>query len=91
MPACAYLGIAEGQDPGTVRIYPNPARDQLVVSAPAGTKGLQVINANGCPIITRMSGSVPLKIDLLDWPAGLYAVRFLLKDDKEQVIRFVKE
>lgn len=69
-----------------LKLYPNPAGEQLFVDVKTGTC-IQVFNALGCCVFEQqlLTGN---PIDIADWPAGLYIMR--IKNNPATNARFVK-
>ena len=69
-----YVGIASGETT-TVRVYPNPASDRVIVSGlPAGTIA-DLYDMTGRRIASYRLESTPLPIDLRPLPHGIYLLR----------------
>lgn len=59
-----------------VKVYPNPASDQLYIStAPSANKTLAVFDASGALLINMDMQVTNMQIDISALPAGLYALR----------------
>ncbi|MFZ9777189.1 MAG: T9SS type A sorting domain-containing protein [Schleiferiaceae bacterium] len=73
--------------PPVLKVYPVPARDQLVVEGAA--KRLEVINLLGAVVLRaeRAEDSAPWILDVRGLPAGAY----VLRSDAGQPLRFVKQ
>ncbi|MGA0109640.1 MAG: T9SS type A sorting domain-containing protein [Schleiferiaceae bacterium] len=81
------LGTAKPTAPPVLKVYPVPARDQLVVEGAA--KRLEVINLLGAVVLRaeRAEDSAPWILDVRGLPAGAY----VLRSEAGQPLRFVKQ
>ena len=75
----------------TVKAYPNPFADLLIVEA-NGWKNITVVNTAG-QIVAKYGGEdnqEKLKIDTRVWSAGIYTISVLTKDDVVETMSVVK-
>ena len=92
----AYKRAAESltsADPGDVRIFPNPAKDQLTVSLsslPENGGLIGIYNSMGALIYTTKIEGLENRIDLTKLPAGMYVVRVGYGEDMINK-KFVKQ
>jgi hypothetical protein len=85
------LGIKE---PGytSVKVFPNPATDELHISnLPAGIT-LHIFDASGRIVLQRgyLDAQPELVIPVADWPAGVYTINLYNQQDQLGTARFVK-
>jgi hypothetical protein len=83
----APTSSGEGNESGSLRIYPNPCRDQAVISAPGkGSYDLVLMGNDGRQIhSTRFSSRVTL--DLTDLSPGCYFVSVSLTGSTERTVK----
>ncbi|WP_083937653.1 Ig-like domain-containing protein [Hymenobacter aerophilus] len=73
-----------------VRAYPNPSRDQLTISRPAGGPASAVLlNAVGQQLRTVALPTTETRLSLLGLPTGVYALRVTLAGGQTVVQRVV--
>jgi Tol biopolymer transport system component len=75
---CSPLNISEERESAQFELYPNPASDELILRLGENNPALmQVFNTVGKlvyeQVIPRTGGLV--RIDVADWPAGIYLVK----------------
>ncbi|MCB0635969.1 MAG: carboxylesterase family protein [Lewinella sp.] len=70
-------------------LYPNPARDRLLIRAeePLQHLDLTILNTTGQVVLTQRD---PLEIDISGLASGLYLLRIKLADGRVRVEKFVK-
>ncbi|MCB9272499.1 MAG: T9SS type A sorting domain-containing protein [Lewinellaceae bacterium] len=78
-PAAQKLPASKKQEPGDIRLYPNPARSELFleVPGPAGPAEIRLFNLQGALLKQwRLEGSSPYAVSLnqQNLPSGLYLV-----------------
>lgn len=85
------LGLqVEATDQDPIRLYPNPVKDQLELSASAPIEGLQITDLHGKVIVCSTEGSASqLLIDTRDLSPGMYVLHFRVNSVWE-VQKFVK-
>jgi hypothetical protein len=66
-------------DPGEIRIYPNPASDQLCISCPEATI-CEVYNLTGRKLDAFIINSDLVERDSSTWPSGMYLLKFRSKN-----------
>ena len=87
------VGISErGNDPGDMRIYPNPVKNTVTVETKqSGGEGtLSIFNVSGQELLKQQVVSAKTQLDLRGFARGVYTIR-LLKNDKVEVRKIVKE
>lgn len=90
--ACLNVGIPEIAGKGCVRILPNPAADHIYIE----TSGLPAVghfsisNSGGQLMPGSAFSRTPLRIDIRNWPSGIYIVK-VYGDDYLLVGKFVKQ
>jgi hypothetical protein len=92
----ASPGLAAPETASAVKLFPNPAREQLLVElpVPAGqVQGTVVTDASGRPLLQdqhRVHGERHLLIPVAGLPEGLYLLR-LRTENGVHVVKFVKQ
>ncbi|MCK9420974.1 MAG: T9SS type A sorting domain-containing protein [Bacteroidales bacterium] len=87
------VGIDENHnDPGVMRIYPNPVRNTLTIeTTQTGDQStLSIYNISGRKILTQQIVSGKTELDLSSFAKGIYTIR-LLNQNKVEVRKIVKE
>lgn len=70
------LGIAETEMGSTLRLFPNPATDRVVVESDGAMNQVLIINALGQVVASRQAnGAQHLDLSIADLTPGLYIVR----------------
>ena len=77
--------------PVILSVYPNPATDNITVSADQNGGSLEVLNAFGQVVYRCISPVYPMEISLSDKAAGLYFVRVITADQRIAVVKVTKE
>ncbi len=72
----AVSGIQVVDFSGSVRLWPNPVQDMLIVETAMQFDRIKIIGANGAVLHNTPRPAASLQIAARDWPAGVYAVRF---------------
>lgn len=94
---CSGAGITNNeQENGTIRLYPNPAEDQIELSSLSGITSVQLYNAlgqlmEGIPSGLSSKGTTGFKIPVQHYPAGIYFVQVWTTDGKSVGLRFIKK
>lgn len=73
------VGIDEVAKDAAVSLYPNPARQWVVVSA-EGMRSVTLVNLMGQEILHQKTASTNERIDIRDLPNGVYFVKVELSD-----------
>ena len=84
-----YVGIDETKTENIIRLYPNPAVDNITIESPQNAS-IEMLNLQGQ--IVKMFNSIECKtnVDVSDLPCGVYFIR--LNDENGRIARkFVKE
>lgn len=82
------VGISEEHESG-LALWPNPARGQLFVQAPADVEALQVVDAHGRIVLEqRMPPSTSVEIDVTHLAPGTYLLR-IRQDTRVRSSRFI--
>jgi hypothetical protein len=76
---------------GSPIVVPNPVRDLLTISAPAGATRIEVLGADGRLVLAAALRDASLRIDAQRLAPGVYTVRCLNRDTPLGHGRFVKE
>ncbi len=70
------LGATEIDEQNSIRVYPNPARDQLVVAGlTSGGSYLELRDLSGRLIVAEQTRSVSSQLDVSDISSGIYILR----------------
>ncbi|HRD51329.1 MAG TPA: T9SS type A sorting domain-containing protein [Flavobacteriales bacterium] len=85
------LGAPSPASTHGITVAPNPGREQLMLSLPASSHRVNVIDALGRTIITypSLSGSTPIATAHL--PSGAYLIRIESADGSRTSLRWIKE
>ena len=70
-----------------VTVYPNPARDELIISSPDKITNISVCNPIGQIVYSQEYNAIQVTVNINNLPAGIY----LVKINGIEVKRFVKE
>lgn len=70
-----------------ISVYPNPAHDQLTVSAADDITSLTITNLMGQTMYSRRTASATVQVPIADLPSGVYIVRI----NDTEIRKFVKE
>jgi Lamin Tail Domain len=60
----------------SVRLWPNPVQDMLLIETAMPFDRIQVIGMDGAVLYSVAEPAASLQVPSRDWPAGAYAVRF---------------
>jgi len=72
---CSTTSADPNQSGNLLKVYPNPAGDELYIQVEAGTYHMEVIDAQG-KLITSLSGlESTTRLDINAWPSGIYFLR----------------
>ena len=84
-------GIAENNKPKAGVIYPNPAKNEVVVELAAGLIGsnYSIVDMDGNTVINGVVANQNQKLDISKIASGMYC--FEVSDKSVQGIKFVKE
>ena len=78
-------GINEKQEAGSLKIYPNPAIQQITIELPVTgntmTGTMSVFSMTGQAMIKRQVNGSKIKINVSSLPAGIYFVRLINNDN----------
>ena len=77
--------------PVILSVYPNPATDNITVSADQNGGSLELLNAFGQVVYCCNAPMYPMEISLNDKAAGLYFVRVITADQRIAVVKVHKE
>ena len=87
------MGGVQNDDPSQVILYPNPALTQSILAFDAlggEMYTLNILDITGKKVFDKVgsaeSGHNLLKINVSDWPSGIYLARFML-DETETILR----
>jgi WD40 repeat protein len=89
---CTFFSnsITIGGADSIVRIYPNPAFDNIFISA--DTTGLVYIyDVTGKKLFVSTMNEHNVSIDCLSFSRGLYFLEFIGDDKKKKIVKFVKQ
>lgn len=85
----AFTSIDETAGEGGLRLYPNPADDQVTVEG-NGIDMVQLYDTTGALVLVQDGGSDTVTLNVGDLPAGLYFAR-VLSQDNATVMRVIKK
>ena len=74
----------------SVRVYPNPVNDKLMVETPETVNSLEVYTVTGALVYSQKEGANKMEIQTGNLPSGTYLIR-LTTDNTVVMRRFVKE
>jgi len=86
------LGISSESDAPDIRLFPNPAADQVnVITTIENIKSLRIFDMKGTKVgessLDKQPGLSSRNVDLRNLPAGVYFFEFLMESNKKRVIR----
>lgn len=86
-----FVGVDEHNPKTMFRLYPNPAREKLTLSLPAGTpvRG-HIYNAVGQQVLDFPFVNSHTRVDIRSLSAGIYFVKVQLETGQMAVRKFVK-
>jgi len=86
------VGINDhNQDPGAMKIYPNPVKNTLTIETSAsGESTVSVYNVSGQEMLKQQIGSGKTQLDLSSFAKGVYTIK-LLNNNKIEVRKIIKE
>ena len=82
-----YLSVPNINAASIARLYPNPATNELTISAPERITSIAISNLLGQTLYTHEYNSQQVQIDVANLPKGMYLVRINGSD----VRKFVKQ
>jgi hypothetical protein len=71
------VGISENIENSTIRVYPNPATDQVNITGIEAGSYLRVYNALGQLCYNEIMSSSQMMIDVKSWSAGMYQINIV--------------
>jgi hypothetical protein len=74
-----------------VRLYPNPAKTQVIITGLGQAKELRVTNANGAMLTAIKVTSTQQVLNTAAWPAGMYNVQVLQGDGSITTLKLTKQ
>jgi plastocyanin len=88
------LGISSPGELPEIRLFPNPATDQINVSAPLeDIELLRIFDMKGTKMVEMNFGNRPRlstrTIDLMNLPSGVFFFEFTLESNKKKVLKVV--
>jgi hypothetical protein len=88
----AELSVEEEMvlEPTLVSVYPNPAKDLVIVNLPMDAQSVQLVNSNGQLIQHAenvLAGRIQLEVGTL--PNGLYIIKVYLDENPPQVQKVI--
>jgi hypothetical protein len=72
---CVFITDVENPDALTTNLYPNPARDQVTITANAEMTRITVINYVGQLVLTSEMSQSKVVLNTSDFESGIYLVR----------------
>ncbi len=83
----AGAGVSTISNPADIRIYPNPASNNIVVASSKQLNKITVTNVLGQIVYDKMVNSKKEEVDISSWSPGVYTIRL----NDAQISKFVKE
>jgi Secretion system C-terminal sorting domain/Right handed beta helix region len=87
----ARVGVFDVNNAEKLTIYPNPARDYVVLEQIRSEANIELYDVLGQKILTQKSIGGTVNIDISSFNKGIYLVKIINKDNVLQVGKFVKE
>ena len=73
-----------------IKLYPNPAHNNITVTVPEANSDVSIINANGQVVFSKEFNSNKFDVDITSLPAGNYLIK--VKTNKGSIVKkFVKK
>lgn len=87
-----FIKDISGQPEPLVDLYPNPARDHILISSQNGEmiRSVQVMNAVGRIVISQNVAADKAELSLAPLPSGAYVIRAMI-NDRAVLRKFVKQ
>ena len=84
------IGLQEREEPRSLKVYPNPAVNELYIEAGSDASGREatIYNSRGSLVEEVQLGEAVTRIDIRKWPAGVYFVR--LENAGGEALRILK-
>jgi hypothetical protein len=73
-----------------IRMYPNPAKDRLVVENLSGSNYLSIVNMMGQEVYKTSTSDMSIVLDLSSLNNGIYLINVTNENGKRMVERFIK-
>ena len=88
------MGISSTSDTPDVRLFPNPAADQInIITNSESIESLRIFDMNGkkvCELsLDRQTGVSNHSFDLSNYPTGVFFFEFTLESNRKRVVRVV--
>ena len=81
------------EETGSLSVSPNPSNGMFTITLPKNTESAtyEVVNMNGVSVLrNRITNTGVFKINISNQPAGLYILRILNKEGKQQTQKLQK-
>lgn len=82
-------GLRINSSDSDLKIYPNPAQDQLIIEKTSGKGYLSICNIRGLELIQKPLSGINTKVDIKLLAPGVYILN-LVQDGSREVQKFVK-
>ena len=79
--------VGIGENGISVKMYPNPVRDLLILKADEAIGSVEIYNTMGALVYSRNDCASEVEIPVNTWPNGTYLIRM----NGRETLRFVKE
>ena len=79
--------VGIGENGISVKMYPNPVRDLLILKADEAIGNIEIYNTMGALVYSRNDCASEVEIPVNAWPCGTYLIRM----NGHETLRFVKE
>jgi hypothetical protein len=88
----ACVGVAENTGAAAIKVMPNPAvAGKTTISNLNGVNTINVFNALGQVVITRVSTNETESIDLSNFPSGNYLIRITDNSNETRTVKLVNQ
>ena len=74
----------------SVTVYPNPALNEVIITADNKIKSIQLYDAQGRIIMTRLMDDLESKLDMSSHSKGIYFIK-ITSEKGAQVQKLIKE
>jgi PKD repeat protein len=85
------VGIENIQAIADIRIYPNPAVQDITIENSQSGTTMEIYNMTGSLVLHTSLQSTREKVNISDIPTGIYMIRFTDKDQRQTSMKFLKQ
>lgn len=86
----APLSIPEAYKSSQYKIFPNPAKDYLLISGKEKSADVSIFNIQGVLMLTSQKTQLPQRLNISSFPKGLYFLK-LTKGQNFELLKFIKK